>query len=431
MNRHQALAAACLLVLAAQCARGLEPQKTESIVYRLQAFAATEYALVYSAPQADTVYLIADSENAFDPRSTLVYYWPLTREYFQSWEKLDVPVDGSLEVLSGTRVVKRTQRVDVVFSYAHATAQGQSVLCAGPRAREVREAFEGKQKEYERQMERYTGRLLEYRRALRKYMQESSRASSDAPLPREPVEPVAPDLFVSEPQSAYVVNLGEGSYTLRMVDDEGNVIEGSERRVVAFRPLQTNGTGYQIIPEERWTARVQADTPGDGLFCAPGRDLYLVAYATETYRRDQYARLRNPQSQESSQGTVQVPVAGRDTGRLVVTSGGKARLAAQSVPYYVKQKSGPELGYSIVEWSRQAAGADGPTFSAYRLSFDARDAGRAYHLGIEDPVSGGILAGSERSLRVIDMRTARLPWLFTLVPVIIGACVILWRKRKV
>lgn len=421
---------ACLLVLAAQSAYSIEPKKTEAIVYRIQAFAAQEYATVYSPPEADTLYLIADSDNALDPRYTLVYYWPLTREYFESWEKLDVALDGVLEVLSGSHVVMSAERTEVVFAFAHATAEGASTLHEGQEARTFRDSFDAHRREYERSMELYGQQMLEYHKALREYLRASSRSSIAAPLPQEPVEPAPPDEFVSDPQSAFVVRLPQGTYSMRMVDREGNVIEGSERRLVSFQALSTRGTGFEIIPEERWTARVRTDAPEASLFCAPGKELYLIPYVTESYRQDYLARLRNPQSQELSRKAIQVYTSPREAGWLVLRPPGRLPTRVALMPYFVKQNSGSELGYSIVEWTKAAAGKDSPTFTAFRLDFNPEDAGSAWQIGLEDPVTARIVAGSERSLRVVNARGRRLPLLFSLVPVLIGACVVIWRRKK-
>ena len=97
---------------------GIEPEKVESVVYRLQSFQGTEHQLVYSPPQVKEIYLIADSDNTFDPRQTLIYYWPLTREYVESWEKLDISVKGKLEIIRDSKVIKTLQSlkapVDIV-----------------------------------------------------------------------------------------------------------------------------------------------------------------------------------------------------------------------------------------------------------------------------------------------------------------------------
>lgn len=432
MKRHVSAAAvtACFLVLAAPSARGIEPQKTEGIVYRLQSFAAQEYATVYSPPQADTIYLIADADNAFDPRSTLVYYWPLTREYFESWETLDVAVDGRLEVLSGSRVIRTADRTQVVFSFQNAAAEGLSVLLAGERARAARSAYEERRKEYDRGMELYSTQMLDYRRALRDYMRSSSRAPAAGPMPQEPKEPVPPDQFVSDPQSAFVVRLPAGEYRVRMVDGQGNVVEGSERRVVSFRALGPRGTGYEVIPEERWTARLRSESAEASLFCMPGKELFIIPYETESYREDQLARLRDPQSQETSRKTARVFTSPRQAGALVARSSGRLPVSVQRAAWYVKQTPGAELGYEILEWSKEIAGSDGPTFAAYRLEFDAADAGSAWRISMEAPGAGGAVPGSERSLRVINPGSAGLPWLFIAVPVIAGASVVIWRKRK-
>jgi hypothetical protein len=94
---------------------GLEPLKEESIVYKMRPYAVREYATVFAPAQVEEIYLIADSDNTFDPRYTMVYYWPLSQEYFQSWEKLDVEAPGRLEVWSKGRMLARLPREAAVF----------------------------------------------------------------------------------------------------------------------------------------------------------------------------------------------------------------------------------------------------------------------------------------------------------------------------
>ena len=113
---------------------GIEPDKVEGIVYRLQPYTGTEHNTVYSPPQVEKIYLLASSDNTFDPRYTLVYYWPLTQEYFASWERLDIPVEGKLEILKDGEMIQTLLREDVVLSYPEGANGGRSILLKGEKA---------------------------------------------------------------------------------------------------------------------------------------------------------------------------------------------------------------------------------------------------------------------------------------------------------
>ena len=427
------LAALCLLGPVFP-ASGIEPEKMEAVVYQLQSFAVTEYATVYSPPQAVEIHLIADTNNAFDPRTTLVYYWPLTREYFQSWEKLDEQVDGRLEILTGGRVVQRLEREPVVFSYPRAAAEGSCILLAGAKAREAFAAYQKVTAEYEKEMAAYQQALLRYQQDLRDYIRLSSRKNGAAHVaelpPKEPAPPQPANWFVSDPRQMYIVRLPEGRYAGRVIDERGDLIEGSERTIVTFRPAERKGIGYAIIPEERWTARMQSDASQDALYSMPGKEIFVIPSVTETYREDLLVRLKNPQSRDSVQRLESIHTGPLDARRLVLLRNGRPVRTIERTPYYVRQAEGAELGYSIVEWSRESAGADSPTFTAFRLRFDEADAGSSYSITVEDPATAVAAAGSERRIRIVRSSSSGYLWLLSLAPLVAGACIVGWRKTR-
>jgi hypothetical protein len=422
--------ASLYLFAAALPGMAIEPVKKEALVYRLQSFAANEYATVYSPPQADEIHLIADTDNAFDPRTTLIFYWPLSREYFESWETLDVAVQGRMEILSRDSVVQRLSRVPVAFSYMSAAAQGESTLLAERDAEDSSAAYRKVNDEYEKSMAAYGEAMLRYRAELRRFMQTGSAGDGSGAPPKEPREPEPPRWFVTQPASLFVLHLPQGRYAVRMRDENDEIIEGSERKLVVFPPVGGKGIGYQVMPEERWTSRMQSDTPRDTLYCTPGKELYLLPYETRSYREDLLLRLKNPQNQDPAGSVRAVYTEPSDAQRLLLFRGEKAPLVVERSPYYVKQAKGAELGYSILPWSKDVAGADSPTFVAFRLKFADSDAGVTYRIGIQDPRTGAILASSERTVCIVIQGRWHIAWLISCVPLAGGVCVFIWRRRK-
>ncbi len=424
---------AALLACTPRPSGAIEPEKMEGVVYRMDSFAVEEYALVYAPPQVEEVCLIAGTANALDPRHTLIYYWPLTREYFQAWEQLDVPVDGRLEIRQDGRLLRSLEREPVGF-YSPAP-EGPSVLVSGETALR-RQAEDARRSErYKREAAEFGERMIRYQAALREYVQRS-RQGGPRPLrgraeepPQRPAEPPAPTGLLSDLKDAFVVDLPVGKYTVLLRAPDGTVVEGSERKLSVFEPLARGGVGYEIFPEERWTARLQADTPESGIYCIPGKELFLIPHWTESFAEDPWVRLKNPQATGLTSRPSTVYVGSPEGAELVLLDGARTARRVELKPYYVRQVQGAALGYRIVEYSAKAAGGDSPSFLAYRLRFEAADAGKKLSAVLEDPATHAPLAASRREIRIVGGERAAVLWLVSLVPLLIGAGILIWRRR--
>ncbi len=62
---------------------------------------------------------------------------------------------------------------------------------------------------------------------------------------------------------------------MRLLTPDGSIIEGSDKRVVAYRPRRTGGIGYEVIPSDKWTRPEESKTPASVLYVNGATDLYL------------------------------------------------------------------------------------------------------------------------------------------------------------
>jgi hypothetical protein len=423
----------CLGVLLATAAFGVEPQKQDALVYRLRSYTVEEYATVYSPPQAGTIHLIAGVDNVCEPRYTQVYYWPLSQEYFAAWESLDVEAGGSLEVLKGRRVLERLERQPVAFQ-SDGAARGRPVLEAGGEALALFARYQAESDRHEKELAEYSESLIRYRQRLRDYMRRSREPGAAGGPPVEPKEPAPLDWYVSEPYEAFVLNLPAGEYRIRLRDEQGEIVEGSERRLQVFAPAGPQGVGYELFSEARWTAAVRSDSAENDIYCSPGADLYLVAHRTEQYFEDHYVKAKNPQAGEVPRRVLHVYGEDLPQDVLVLRSrndsgrGTDRRIEAR--PYYVQQLQGADLGYRILPWSPEVAGKDSPTFVGYHLSGQELRGAAAFEIALEQPAAGAGLPGSLRLLRVGRERLELIVWLLPLLPLAAALAVLMPRHRR-
>jgi len=409
---------------------GIEPDKVEGIVYRLQSYTETEHKILYSPPQAEEIYLLTDSDNAFDPRYTLVYYWPLTREYFASWERLDVPVEGKLEILKNGEMIRTLPREEVVLSYPKGASGGRSVVLKGEKAIIKQKEYETLADKFEEEVAVFGQKMLQYRKNLKEFMKGDVSNNPRAVLPKPPVEPISPILYVSDLTKTFVVNLPVGRYSIRIRAEDGTIVEGSERVLVLFQPLQEEGIGYEIMPEERWTVRLSADNPEGRIYCEPGKALFLIPFRTTAYDESSYIRLINPQGL-GREGVLEWIHKDRiENMRLLLLSHGKPVRMVEWKKYYVKQAPGAELGYKIIEYDKETTSGESPTFSGFFLYFEEKDYGNRYEIVLEDLVTGDRISSSKRKLRIVGKTGVSSLWVISFIPSVLGSYIFVWRRKK-
>jgi len=124
-----------------------KPTAKEQLVYRQRFFDGRGYGGKghpdgFTPPTENTIYLIANHDNAISARMTLVYFWPLTHKYRADWQALDEEVEGTLEILKNDKVIKSLEKEDNCIYYPEGYTGEISLLYKGEKAKLMRKEFE-------------------------------------------------------------------------------------------------------------------------------------------------------------------------------------------------------------------------------------------------------------------------------------------------
>ena len=74
------------------------PERTEQLIYSILAFDGKDYSGTFCREDSDTIYLMANASSFLSPKTTFVYYWPITEEWKTDTEILDKTMEGALEI---------------------------------------------------------------------------------------------------------------------------------------------------------------------------------------------------------------------------------------------------------------------------------------------------------------------------------------------
>ncbi|WP_309085677.1 hypothetical protein [Chelativorans sp.] len=405
---------ALALITAPFPARAIEPEQVERIAYRLSSFDGAEHGPAASLSAGEEIVLLADTVNIIDPRQTLVYYWPLSRSFRADWDRLDVEAAGELEIADEEGDARTLRRESVVTVYPAGVGGGFSLMMAGAEAEKARRSYEQIQSAFNRALSEATRARIAHERLLRDNPAEARKR------PPPPPDPVPPPLFVSEPRSAFVLNLPAGDYRLRLKRD-GRIVEGSERRLRVVSPIASGSVTWQVIPEERWTRRLAAEHPESAIYAAPGATLYLVPFRADAYRAADIARLKDPQAPlppPGEQWIVREPLTGT---RLLAGD-----VEAELKPYRVVQRPGAALGYRIEE----ASAPQEAELFAFALGIPDELAGKDLRLGLVDAGTGEPVPGAGRTIRILAAERYWLAWCTAALPLLPALFLFLGRRRR-
>lgn len=421
MSRAKSVAAAALLgsalVLAPGRASGLwadVPNKQEQVVYSIVTHDGAALQSTFVTEDSDTIYLLAGVNSFVSVWKTLVYYWPLAREWKTDTDALNEPMTGSL-VISGE---PRQVLVPVDYTYRSTTGRyGTSWKSyTGEQARQQASEYQRDSNALARAVLEYTnaenrlnvqrGGLIDAIRALVR-AGKTEEAQSLVTRYNSLVEPVAParlDYVVRPVQRAFDVNLPPGTYFLHLEDPSGGTLEGSEKRLIVFSPRSVGLIGYDIIPGDRWTHPQESSSVMDTVYVSGASDLYLRPFEETELNDLDYSKMADNQSLGSPRLFRWVrtgQVRGSVLHVSVEGAGSRSTEGASTVleqPYFVRQVPGASLGYQIVPFDQTQPDQQGrdPSLVAFHLP------GGSGHLSfyISRP-DGTRYPGSQREVRVV------------------------------
>jgi hypothetical protein len=409
----------------------------EQLVYRLRLFNGKRHVNSFCPRTERGIYMISDCDNVLLPVMTLVYYWPITRRYRPAFKTLSEPFEGTLEVAQGGKVIQTLTPRTYTFSYAEGWYAGTSKILLDERARERYAEYQRAVKNYTDQLKTYHDKKREYRKQMEAFFarlqeRETSGGASPQPpeisVPREPPFPEAPRFLVQEPGKAYILNLPVGNYTIRLRAQDGTIVEGSEKRLQSFTHRRSGRVGYEVISENRWTMPETSSDPSETIYLEGKKTLYFRPYIQTEYNHLSYAKLLDPQNDGYRELWKWVNIEQIERGILQLVKDGRIVASIQEKPYHVQQVPGPELGYTIVDYTEENFRDRGPSLVGYKVEFEPDRGGTQIQL--VDP-SGEVIPGSVRELRSVEGGNSRdLYAASVILPLVVWIPVLLWRRRK-
>ncbi len=399
------------------------PERREAFVWATAVFAGVQYESTFTPPDSDTLYLLADANHVLAPRSTLVYDWSITNRLLADWPARNELVDGTLVLHNSTGQKERLEITDYVIQFDGDAPAETLALHKGQEALAQYAVFDQARQAYATALHAQFQLEQDYQAALTAAAQAATKGEALA-IPDGPPPPLpAFTRYSTGVKRAFVLNLPVGEYTLWLEHPDGTEEPASRKHLHVFAPRRY-GVGFNVVPASKWTVPELSDDPRNALYAQSGSTIYLQPFAEFEVNELAYGRMIDAQAKGLQEDRfVWVHTTPYPDVTLQIIQGRQVVAGAANQPYFVRQRPGASLGYSIEEFD--PATEKSPNFYGYRVTLD--EAARIQLVNGD----GQPVMGSQRDIRPIRTVDRWVVYALSLLPLFIGGVVLLWRRRRV
>lgn len=404
-----------------------DPVKTEELVYLVNAHLGEAYESSYYTQDQNTLYLIADEPSIVSLRNTLVYFWPITNRQKADLDAQDQQIEGTLVIRQSGRDIASVELEEYVIQYAEGRGDSAGILYLGNEALVKWEEFDAARTEYRASVLQYYEDTLQYRQDLDAKIASGELESELEPPPIEPNPFYYASTVVNQ---GHAVTLPVGTYKMALLDNEGELIRGSGKRLEVFEP-SGQGISYSVIPHDRYTFPETSKDAREGIFLRKDATAYLQPFSQMEYRDIFLARLLDPQSWEGRPDRFVWREMGEiEEAELVVYHRGREIKRIERRPYAIRQITGAALGYEIHDQTTtdlERLRERRPEFHGYELNGAELPSGTRIQL---EDADGNPLPGSQRTIRILG--PGKLGWAIVLptLPFLVAVATAGMRRRR-
>ena len=420
-------------------ARAEAPVLREQLVYSLTSFNGSGYSKSFCPVTEDTIYLITNEPSVISPRKTIVYFWPITQKYMAGFSTLNEEVAGKLELIQNGKVIETLDKTSYSLYYPEGYYSEKAIVYTDASAIESFKKYQAAVDQFNTQLKQYYENMAQYREAFNRFLEEVRRRREagdtgpiNIPIPQEPKPPEFVQFYSTEPAQGFVLKLPVGSFEIQLRAEDGTLVEGSEKKVVVFTSRRQGGTGYEIIPGNRWTKKENCDEPSLIIHAIGKNELYFNPFLQDEFNELYHNKLVDPQNIGRLERWKWVHVDPIENVKTILGYKQQILQTVDKQPYFVKQIPGPELGYEILNYSEELKQQGyQPTFESYKVILDPNLPKRDYSVSLVQSDNSQPIPQSERVIRLLKKENASYLYAIPFFPLVVALIVILSRRSRI
>jgi hypothetical protein len=352
---------------------------------------------------------------------------------------LNEEVAGKLELMQNGKIIETLDKVSYSLYYPKGYYSEKAVVYTEASAIESFEKYQSAVEQFNAQLRQYYENMAQYRESFNRFLEEVRRRREagdtgpiNIPIPQEPKPPEFVQFYSTELAQGFVLQLPVGSYEIQLRAEDGTLVEGSEKKVIVFASRRQGGTGYEIIPGNRWTKKENCDEPSWIIHAIGKNELYFNPFLQDEYNELYHNKLVDPQNVGRLERWKWVHVDPIDNIKTILGFKQQILQSVDKQPYFVKQIPGAELGYEILNYSDELKQQGyQPTFESYKVILDPNLPKRDYSVSLVQSDNTQPVSKSERVIRLLKKENAGYLYAIPFFPLIVALIVILSRRSHI
>lgn len=408
--------------LAAFPALALEPQQREVVVTHNRVWDGYKYVENFVPSDHDEIVLMAGGDNAVSFVRTQEYYWPLARQKYVSFETQREELRGSLRIFDGSKLIADVPSSAFSVVYPRGVVNGDASLIWGEDALLAREQYRRDEQEFARAFALARRARTQYEVALKNAAQARLEGQPVEDVPPPPPLPEASLRLVTQPATAYRVNLSPGEYDVIVNVDGADLPETARKlRVIAPAPQELHLVA-EVVPEERWTRPIAANAPEDKIYARPGAVFYTTLHDASRYDEADYVAMTRPQAPGVEGRAIWVKRRPSEATSLRVAWNDGTAETLDRTSLKVEQTQGSQFGYVV----RQAREREVPDLNAFAIKVP-EDGSQRGRVSVE--ADGKMQL--DRQVIVVRPSGGLWVWGLAVLPLVFGMAMQIHRRRAV
>ncbi|SDN03844.1 hypothetical protein [Ensifer sp. YR511] len=402
-------------------ALALEPDRRETTVINGRVWDGFSYKETLLPSTLDTLYLMSEKDSAISFVRTEEYYWPLSRQVYVDFEKRREELNGVLRIDQDGITVAEIAPSDYAIVYPDGVVNGNGSLLWEAEASGAYATYQAEEKDFAR---RYVEAQAQQTAYERKLVEAGAKRLGRAPSVVGPTPPQLPQpslRLVTKPVSGYRLALAPGRYDLALYLD-GRLVAGTRRRLEVIDVGKRQAVVADIVPEERWTRPLAANSEASRVYARPGSVFYVMLQDADRFDEAEYLSVVAPQ-QEPVRGRItwvrRKPV---ENSKLSVSWDGPPGTVEMDLSNLkVEQTEGSGFGYRV----RAAKPGEKEDLTAFTVAVPPENERRRGEIRTE--AGGGFL---RRDIIIVQKRQAGLAFGLAILPASCWLAAALLRRRS-
>lgn len=388
------------LMLAATPGFALDPERREVTVISGRLWEGHKFTEMFLPSNAQVLSVMAGQDSAISFVRTQEYYWPLSRQVYVDFESQRDPLSGRLRIEQDGRMIAEVEQAPFAIDYPQGAVNGNGRLLWGEEAEAAHIAYLRSETEFNRAFVQAQRARTAYEQALL----DAARAGSTEPIPPPAPLPQPSMRLVTKPAPGYRIAVEPGEYRISLVG-EGGVLPGTERTLRVIAVESQSALVADIIPEERWTRPLPANSDASRIYARAGSTFYMTLAEATRFREADYLAVVSPQATASADRDLWVRRQPSEFDTVLLSHAAGSETLARA-GFKVDQTSSSGFGYTV----RPARDGETVDIDAFAITVPNDRAGRL-QLAVTQ-------AGFTREVVAVGQRNGLLSLLLALIPLL-------------